>query len=100
MEDAVAVEAPLEVRIGGKPIYRTDALSHDDEELVTGFLFNEGVISDPDDIISLEAEGENILEVRLMIARKLPASGYSSATPVAASAGSNRWLRLKSAAAD
>jgi FdhD protein len=71
-EDAVAVEAPLEVRIGGKPITVLMRTPGHDEELITGFLFNEGVLSDADDIISIESESTNVLEVRLMIARKLP----------------------------
>jgi FdhD protein len=68
-EDAVAVEEPLEVRIGRQPITVLMRTPGYDEELVTGFLFCEGVISDPDDIISFETVSENVLEVRLMITR-------------------------------
>jgi FdhD protein len=71
-EDAVAVEEPLEVRIGGKPITVLMRTPGHDEELITGFLFGEGVISDPDDIISFEVASANVLEVRLMLARQLP----------------------------
>jgi FdhD protein len=71
-EDALAVEAPLEVRIGGKPVTVMMRTPGHDEELVTGFLFGEGVIADADDVISFEPVGENALGVRLMVARKPP----------------------------
>src|SRR5262245_19322943 len=71
-DHAVAVEAPLEVRIGGKPMTVLMRTPGHDEELVTGFLFSEGVISDPDDVISIEVEEPNVLEVRLMVARRPP----------------------------
>lgn len=75
--DTVAVEAPLELRIGGKPVTVLMRTPGHDEELVTGFLFGEGVIADADDIISLEhppgvseAERGNVLDVRLMVSRR------------------------------
>jgi FdhD protein len=48
--DAVAVEAPLEVRLNGEPfsvIMRTPGA---DRELAAGFLFSEGVVADRDDV--------------------------------------------------
>lgn len=75
--DTVAVEAPLELRIGGKPVTVLMRTPGHDEELVTGFLFCEGVVADADDIISLErplevsaAERGNVLDVRLMVSRR------------------------------
>ncbi len=75
--DAVAVEAPLEVRIGGKPVTVLMRTPGHDEELVTGFLFGEGVIADADDVISIErlsdtsdADRGNVLDVRLMVSRR------------------------------
>jgi FdhD protein len=52
--DVLAVEAPLEVRIGGKPVTVLMRTPDFDGELVTGFLFCEGVIADADDILSIE----------------------------------------------
>ena len=40
--DWVAVEAPLEIRIGPKPATVLMRTPGDDEELVRGFLFSEG----------------------------------------------------------
>jgi FdhD protein len=51
--DGVAVEAPLELRIGGRPttvVMRTPGC---DEELARGFLFTEGFIHRADDIRAL-----------------------------------------------
>src|SRR5262249_5564510 len=42
--DCLAVEAPLEVRIGGKPVTVLMRTPGHDEELVRGFLFSEGII--------------------------------------------------------
>ena len=71
-EDAVAVEAALEVRIGGTPVTVLMRTPGHDEELVTGFLFGEGVIADADDIIAVErpADTDDVLNVRLMVARR------------------------------
>jgi FdhD protein len=41
--DWIASEAPLEVRIDGKPVTVLMRTPGNDEELVRGFLFNEGV---------------------------------------------------------
>jgi FdhD protein len=74
--DSIAVEAPLEVRIDGKPITVLMRTPGHDEELVRGFLFSEGIIAHADDIISLErpanlgdAERGNVIAVRLTASR-------------------------------
>jgi FdhD protein len=67
------VESPLEVRIGGKPITVLMRTPDFDGDLVTGFLFCEGVIADADDILSVErAANPNVIEVRLTEARRPP----------------------------
>ena len=43
--DAVAVEEPLEIRVGGKPIAVTMRTPGDDEELALGFLHSEGIVA-------------------------------------------------------
>ena len=53
--DTVAVEEPLEVRLGGQPatvIMRTPGLNGD-AELARGFLFTEGLITAADDIAEI-----------------------------------------------
>jgi FdhD protein len=51
--DWVAVEAPLEIRIGPKPATVLMRTPGDDEELVRGFLFSEGIVTGAADIISI-----------------------------------------------
>jgi FdhD protein len=79
-EDAIAVEAPLEVRLGGKPLTVLMRTPGNDEELVAGFLFSEGIISDADELLSVEqpadlseTERGNVVSVSLLTSRRTPA---------------------------
>ncbi|MCW5961469.1 MAG: formate dehydrogenase accessory sulfurtransferase FdhD [Pyrinomonadaceae bacterium] len=64
--DAVAVEEPLEIRLGffengkkvHKPISITMRSPGDDFQLAAGFLFTEGIVSDPDEIDSIKFCGK------------------------------------------
>jgi FdhD protein len=47
LHDDVAVEEPLEIRAGGRPVAVTMRTPGDDEELALGFLFGEGLIEGP-----------------------------------------------------
>jgi FdhD protein len=49
-QDHLAVEEPLEIRLGGMSLAVTMRTPGDDEELVAGFLFSERVISTADDL--------------------------------------------------
>jgi FdhD protein len=49
-DDYVAVEEPLEIRLGGLSLAVTMRTPGDDEDLVAGFLFSERVISTADDL--------------------------------------------------
>ena len=46
-EDEVAVEEPLEIRVGGEPLAVTMRTPGHDEELALGFLYGEGLIDAP-----------------------------------------------------
>ncbi|OAI54502.1 sufurtransferase FdhD [Planctomycetaceae bacterium SCGC AG-212-F19] len=77
--DWVAVEAPLEIRIGPKPATVLMRTPGDDEELVRGFLFSEGIIASADDIVSLGRppnltgpQQGNVMVVQLAGSRKGP----------------------------
>src|SRR5215467_305136 len=48
--DHLAVEEPLEIRLGGTSLTVTMRTPGEDEELVAGFLFSEGVIGGADDL--------------------------------------------------
>lgn len=74
--DALAVEAPLEVRVGGKPVAVLMRTPGHDDELVAGFLFAEGVIADADELLAVEAIAPNVAEARVAVARRAPERGF------------------------
>jgi FdhD protein len=47
LEDEVAVEEPLEIRVDGRPIAVTMRTPGEDEDLALGFLYGEGLIDAP-----------------------------------------------------
>ena len=49
-QDHLAVEEPLEIRLGGLSLSVTMRTPGDDEELVAGFLFSEGIIAGADEL--------------------------------------------------
>ncbi len=50
--DVLAVEEPLEIRVGGVPLMVTMRTPGDDVDLVSGLLVAEGVVTAPDEIVS------------------------------------------------
>jgi FdhD protein len=88
--DWVAAEAPLEVRIGGVPTTVLMRTPGDDEELVRGFLYGEGVISSAQDVLAIgpshaspEDVGGSVINVQLAPARtgrELDRAFYSNAS--------------------
>jgi FdhD protein len=67
--DAVAVEEPLEVRVGGEPLAVTMRTPGHDEELALGFLFGEGLIDGPRDVGPTADFAGNVVEVAGTLAR-------------------------------
>ena len=74
IEDSVAVEEPLEIRLGYESFGKrqTSSISitmrtpGDDEELATGFLFSESIIRSPDDVAIVKpCSGDNTVRVEL-----------------------------------
>jgi FdhD protein len=75
--DWVAVEAPLEIRLGPTPATVLMRTPGDDEELVRGFLFSEGIIARGEDIVSMSrpphlagSQQGNVITVELATSRK------------------------------
>ena len=56
VDDQVAIEEPLEIRIEGRSVavLMRQPNQHEDIELVTGFLLTEGVIEDAEDITAIQ----------------------------------------------
>lgn len=71
VQDSLAAEEPLEIRIGGTPLSVTMRTPGNDLELAAGFLFTEGIIESADQIASLRAttpqssSKSNVVEVEL-----------------------------------
>jgi FdhD protein len=71
LQDSLAAEEPLEIRVGKVPLTVTMRTSGHDLELAAGFLFTEGIIESADQLAALrQAPGENgarsnVVEVEL-----------------------------------
>jgi FdhD protein len=83
-EDVLAVEEPLEIRLGSMSFSVTMRTPGDDFDLVAGFLVSEGIIWEPDQLVSLRfCAGEdengvqtfNVVEAQLRPDVELPESG-------------------------
>jgi FdhD protein len=57
VQDYLATEEPLEMRAGRHSLGVTLRTPGDDRELVAGFLFTEGIISQPEQLLSVETAG-------------------------------------------
>jgi FdhD protein len=66
VEDYLAAEEPLEMRAGQYSLGVTLRTPGDDEELVAGFLFSEGIISKREDLVALRMPGEKDVEKNLV----------------------------------
>lgn len=71
-DDWVAIEEPLEIRLGGEPFAVTMRSPGDDLDLTAGFLLTEGVITQAADLERLEAsidaldyDPDNVVDVEL-----------------------------------
>jgi FdhD protein len=71
VEDRVAVEEPLEIRVGGVPLAVTMRTPGCDEELALGFLAGEGLIAPGDDVAAglTDDFAANTIEVAAVLRR-------------------------------
>ena len=71
VQDSLAAEEPLEIRVGGVPLTVTMRTPGNDLELAAGFLLTEGIIESADQIAGLRAKApengarSNVVEVEL-----------------------------------
>ena len=61
--DEVAIEEPLEIRVDGRPLAVTMRTPGNDEELALGFLYGEGLITEPRPAGPTEDFAVNTIEV-------------------------------------
>ncbi len=81
VEDYLAAEEPLEMRSGKFPLGVTLRTPGNDEELVAGFLFTEGIIYRREDLISLRMPSDKSLErnfVDVTLHPDVPLAAFSS----------------------
>jgi FdhD protein len=63
--DSVAIEDPLEIRLGDVPLAVTMRTPGDDEDLVLGFLLSEAILLNPNELQAVERAGQSTVTVRL-----------------------------------
>jgi FdhD protein len=79
--DEVAIEEPLEIRIGDSAIATTMRTPGHDEELAAGFLLSEAIVRQRADVQSIAASAQNIVNVQLAPTVKfVPASAQRFGT--------------------
>jgi len=87
VRDAVAVEDPLEIRIGGVPIAVTMRTPGDDEDLVRGFLLTEGILLDPREVAAVDRIDDSRVDVRLREGIDIDAAQFQRNMFVSSSCG-------------
>src|SRR3984957_9822562 len=72
-EDSLAVEEPLEIRVGGKSLSVTMRTPGNDFELAAGFLLSEGIVTNAGEIadIARSADNPNIVGVTLLHQKRI-----------------------------
>jgi len=84
--DLVAVEEPLQIRVGGRDLALTMRTPGHDAELAAGFLFTEGLVRGPDQIAEIRCE-PNIAMVSLRPGVKVDLDGAERNFYVTSSCG-------------
>ncbi|MDQ3851107.1 MAG: formate dehydrogenase accessory sulfurtransferase FdhD [Actinomycetota bacterium] len=71
VEDRVAIEEPLEIRVAGRPLAVTMRTPGHDEELAVGFLVGEGLLAGSDPVTAAPAAdlAANVVEVDAVLRR-------------------------------
>ena len=65
VSDEVAIEEPLEIRIGDRAIATTMRTPGNDEELAAGFLLSEAIVRQRADLQRLAVSAENVINIEL-----------------------------------
>jgi FdhD protein len=85
--DSVAVEDPVEIRLGEEPLAVTMRTPGDDLDLVVGFLLTEGILLGPDEVAAIEDVDESAVSVRLREGVKVDVSRFRRNMFVSSSCG-------------
>jgi FdhD protein len=76
VEDAVAVEEPLEIRVDGEAVAVTMRTPGHDDELAAGFLYGEGLIAAPPEVRLTPDLAANTVDVAGPLTRQLDARRF------------------------
>jgi FdhD protein len=87
VSDEVAVEEPLEIRIGGEAVATTMRTPGNDEELAAGFLHSEGIVRNRADLNALSSTSENVINVELAPSVKFAAGATQRFGTISTSCG-------------
>jgi FdhD protein len=87
LHDEVSVEEPLEIRLDDRQIAVTMRTPGDDRELAIGFLFTEGILSEPGDVSDVIIERCNVVNVRSSEGVWIDEANFSRHSFVASSCG-------------
>ena len=90
LEDEVAVEEPLEIRVDGRALAVTMRTPGHDEELALGFLYGEGLIGEPRDAGPPADLAANTVEVAGPLRREPSARSFFTSSRVAIPPGTRR----------
>ena len=85
--DEVAIEEPLEIRIGGTAIATTMRTPGHDDELAAGFLVSEAIVRHRADLQTLAISEENAIKVELSPTVKFAAAGAQRFGTITSSCG-------------
>jgi FdhD protein len=78
--DDVAVEAPLEIRLNGEAFSVTMRTPGADRELAAGFLFSEGIVTSPGDVVAVhDNPSAGVVDVVLTAARSAAVAAQRAA---------------------
>jgi FdhD protein len=76
VEDYLAGEEPLEIRIAGRPLTVTMRTPGNDRELAAGFLWTEGLIESREQIVSIRQDGAETGATRNLVEVELEAGAF------------------------
>jgi len=85
--DEVAIEEPLEIRIGDQPIATTMRTPGQDEELTAGFLLSEAIVRNRTDLAKIASLAENVIQVSLAPTVKFTATAIQRFGTISSSCG-------------
>jgi FdhD protein len=87
VRDPVAVEEPLEIRLGAVPLAVVMRTPGDDDDLATGFFLTEGILHGPHEIAEFEHAEDSRLTVQLMDGVEVDPTRFQRSLFVSSSCG-------------